>query len=201
MKRSKFILLVTMLITAFMLAACSGQAQLAPTAAPTEVPSISTPVPPTPTPKPPTPTPVPPTSTPEPTPPPTPIPPTPTPQTPDPTATPSSETPPWIHTFAEQLVQGLPGGTMADKVLQLDVLKFIVLLEMVGDESCQDRRIANTEVIEAPHDLRFEGDQLVYAVWAERWTVDRCSASVAYRIGFEYLGAEQGTNFTVSLES
>jgi len=96
------------------------------------------------------------------------------------------------------LEQGLPGGTIADIVLQYDTLVNIVVFEIIAVDPCQNRRIANTEVIEAPHDLRFEGETLVYVVWAERWTVDRCGALVTYRADYE--SDVGGTNYVVSIE-
>ncbi len=176
-----------------------------PTATPTPLPPTATPepptptpVPPTPTPEPPTPTPVPPTPAPEP-PTPTRVPPTPT-HVPDPPATPT-EVPAWIDTLVAQLVAGLPGETIADLTLQADTLNIIVFHEMIaGETSCQDRRIANTEVIEAPHDLRWEGETLMYGVWAERWSVERCGTMVRYIVGYVVDGARGGTDISVGLE-
>jgi len=177
---------------------------LAPTATPK--PPAPTPVPPTPTTEPPTPTPIPPTPTPEP-PTPTPLPPTPTPEPTTPTplpaspATPTAEVPAWIDTLVAQLVAGLPGETIADVTLQADTLNFIVFQEMIaGETSCQNRRIANTEVIEAPHDLRFEGEALMYGVWAERWSVDRCGNMVRYIVRYVFDAARGGTDISVGLE-
>ncbi len=175
---------------------------------PTPKPPTPTPVPPTPTPEPPTPTPVLPTPTPEPPTPtptqvppiPTSVPPTPTP-VPTPSATPGTEVPAWIDTFAAQLVAGLPGETITDVTLQADTLNFIVFQEMIaGETPCQDRRIANTEVIEAPHDLRWEGETLMYGLWAERWSVDRCGTMVGYIVRYVFDAASGGTDISVGLE-
>lgn len=176
-----------------------------PTATPE--PPAATPVPPTPTPEPPTPTPVPPTPTPEPpTPTPTPVPPTPTPvpptatPVPAPPATPTTEVSAWTDTFVAQLVAGLPGETIADLTLQADTLELLVVHEMIfAEASCEDRRIANTEVIEAPHDLRWEGETLTYGVWAERWSVDRCGTIVPYIVSYVF-DAATGTDINVGLE-
>ncbi len=190
-----------------------GTSPPTPTATPTPVPPTPTPEPPTPTPMPPTPSPepptptqIPPTPTPEPS-TPTPVPPTPTSEPPKPTpvpdapATPTTEVPAWIDTFVAQLVAGLPGETIADLALQADTLNIIVFHEMIaGETSCQDRRIANTEVIEAPHDLRWEGETLTYGVWAERWSVDRCGAMVPYIVRYVFDAAKGGTDISVGLE-
>jgi hypothetical protein len=190
-----------------------GTSSPTPTATPTAGPPTAipkpptpTPVPPTPTPEPPTPTPVPPTPTPKP-PTPTPVPPTPTPvpptptHVPDPAASPTTEVPAWIDNLVAQLAAGLPGETIADLALQADTLNIIVFHEMIaGETSCQDRRIANTQVIEAPHDLRWEGENLTYGVWAERWNVDRCGAMVHYIVRYVFDAAMGGTDISVGLE-
>ena len=99
------------------------------------------------------------------------------------------------------MVAGLPGETITDVTLQADTLNIIVFQEMIaGETSCLDRRIANTEVIEAPHDLRFEGETLMYGVWAERWSVDRCATMVRYIIRYVFDGASGGTDISVGLE-
>jgi hypothetical protein len=195
------------------LAVGCGQGTASPTATPepptptsmpptvTPKPPTPTPVPPTPTPEPPTPTPVPPAPTPEPpTPTPTEVPPTPTPVA-GPPATPSAEVPPWVGTFADQLVAGLPGDTACDLTLQANTLEIVIFQEMIaGEESCQDRKIANIEVIETPHDLRWEGETVVYGIWAERWSVDRCGTVVRYMVRYVFDAAKGGTDFTVGLE-
>jgi hypothetical protein len=177
---------------------------LPPTATPK--PRTPTPIPPTPTPELPTPTPVPPTPTPQP-PTPTPVPPTLTPEPPSstpvaaPPATPTTEVPAWIDTFAAQLVEGLPGDTAGDLTLQANTLNMIVFQEMIaGETSCLDRRITNTEVIEAPHDLRWEGETLVYGSWAERWSADRCGTMVRYIVRYVFDAARGGTDISVGLE-
>jgi hypothetical protein len=99
------------------------------------------------------------------------------------------------------LVAGLPGETIADVTLQADTLNFIVFQEMIaGETSCQNRSIANTEVVEAPHDLRFEGERLIYGAWAERWTVDRCGNVVRYIVRYVFDAARGGTDVSVGLE-
>jgi len=216
-KSSRLIMLIGLGLAILLATAC-GEASTSPSALntptaqrPTSTPKPPTPtrVPPTPTPKAPTATPAPPTPTPEP-PTPTPFPPTPTPEPPTPTPVPPTPMPepsptvgipPWIETFAVQLVEGLPGETIADPLLQRDVMNYLVnIFEMMADTPCQNRRIANTEVIEDPHDLRWEGEMLVYGAWAERWSVDRCGTLVPYRVEYVYDAAEGGTTFGLGLE-
>ena len=109
--------------------------------------------------------------------------------------------PPWIRTFAIQLAEGLPGETAADPLLQRDVMNYLVnIFEMIADSPCPDRRIANTEVIEDPHDLRWEGETLVYAAWAERWTVDRCGTLESYLVEYVFDASTGGTTFGLGLE-
>ena len=209
--RSRWPTILTSLGLAILLAVSCGQEPSEPTAVATPTgqpptvapnPPTSTPMPPSPTPLPPTPTPVPPTATPEP-PTPTPVLPTATPEppTPAPAPSPTVGVPPWIRTFAIQLAEGLPGGTMADPLLQRDVMDYLVnIFEMMADSPCQDRRIANIEVIEELHDLRWEGETLVYAAWAERWTVDRCGSPVRYRVEFVFDASTGGTTFGIGIE-
>ncbi len=80
-------------------------------------------------------------------------------------------------------------------------MNFLVsFCEMFADSPCPDRRIANTEVIEDPHDLRWEGEILVYAAWAERWTVDRCGTLVSYRVEYVFDASTGGTTFGMGVE-
>jgi hypothetical protein len=106
-----------------------------------------------------------------------------------------------VGTFADQLVAGLPGDTACDLTLQANTLEIVIFHEIIaGEESCQDRKIANVEVIEAPHDLRWEGETVVYGIWAERWSVDRCGTMVRYVVRYVFDAARGGTDISVGLE-
>jgi hypothetical protein len=84
-----------------------------------------------------------------------------------------------------------PGTSLADPVLQSDVAQNIDLLESVFDAGCKSARVVNTEVMEKPASINVDP-------WVERWTVDRCGASVHYRVKLKP-SKRGGTDFTVSL--
>jgi hypothetical protein len=135
---------------------------------------------------------------------PTPVPTTPALPTPTvgPAGTPPSAGSDWTAALVAQIHQGLPGGSLADQELQFSTLYTIVVFETIADlstgQTCETRRIVNTEVIEPPHDVRMEGDRPVYGIWAESWTLDRCGDQVRYRIDYVFDEAEGGTSFWVS---
>jgi len=84
----------------------------------------------------------------------------------------------------------LPGASLADPVLQSDVAQNIHRLESVFGAGCRSARVINTEVIEPPARINVDP-------WVERWTVDRCGASVHYRVELNP-SKHGGTDFGVS---
>jgi hypothetical protein len=85
----------------------------------------------------------------------------------------------------------LPGVSLASAVLQSDVARNIDLLESVFGAGCKSARVVNTEVMEPPKRINVDP-------WVERWTVDRCGASVHYRVELKP-SKHGGTDFGVSL--
>ena len=87
--------------------------------------------------------------------------------------------------------EGFPGTSLASPLLQSDVARNIDMLESVFGAGCKSSRVINTELIEPPARANVDA-------WSERWTVDRCGASVHYLVELKP-GKHGGTDFGVSL--
>ena len=90
----------------------------------------------------------------------------------------------------------VPGGTLADPVLQRDTLAFLAqkdLWEAGPEARCRTRKIVATEVLTPLDGGEVEGSRPVAGRWVERWTLDRCGASVDYVIRFNT--TRKGTTF------
>jgi len=90
----------------------------------------------------------------------------------------------------------VPGGTIADPVLQRDTLAFLAqkdLWEAGPEARCRTRKIVATEVLTPLDGGEVEGSRPVAGRWVERWTLDRCGASVDYVIRFNT--TRKGTTF------
>jgi hypothetical protein len=85
----------------------------------------------------------------------------------------------------------LPGASLASSVLQSDVARNIDLLESIVGAGCKSARVVNTEIMEPPARINVDP-------WVERWTVDRCGASVHYRVELNP-SKHGGTDFAVRL--
>lgn len=85
----------------------------------------------------------------------------------------------------------IPGNTKASPRLQQDTLQMIFILDGASDQSCDRRKIVNTEVIKAAMAEDYTA--------IERWTLDRCGKVIPYRVTFSP-GATGGTDFSVHLE-
>ena len=90
----------------------------------------------------------------------------------------------------------VPGDTLADRILQRDTLAFLSQrdLSAAGPEArCRIRKVVATEVLTPLEGGQVEGDRPVAGQWVERWTLDRCGASVGYVIRFNT--TRKGTTF------
>jgi hypothetical protein len=90
----------------------------------------------------------------------------------------------------------VPGDTIADRILQRDTLAFLAQrdLSAAGPEArCRIRKVVATEVLTPLEGGQVEGDRPVAGQWVERWTLDRCGASVGYVI--RYNTTPKGTTF------
>jgi len=90
----------------------------------------------------------------------------------------------------------VPGGTIADPVLQRDTLAFLAqkdLWEAGPEARCRTRKIVATEVLTPLDGGEVEESRPVAGQWVERWTLDRCGASVDYVIRFNT--TRKGTTF------
>jgi hypothetical protein len=90
----------------------------------------------------------------------------------------------------------VPGNTLADRTLQRDTLAFLAqrdLSEAGPEARCRARKIVETEILVPLEGGQVDGDRPVAGQWVERWTLDRCGASVGYVIRFNT--TRKGTTF------
>ncbi len=90
----------------------------------------------------------------------------------------------------------VPGDTLADRTLQRDTLAFLAqrdLSEAGPEARCRTRKVVATEVLAPLEGGQVEGDRPIAGQWVERWTLDRCGASVGYVIRFNT--TRKGTTF------
>ncbi len=85
----------------------------------------------------------------------------------------------------------LPGQSLADYILQRDAGRVVMILDGAIDDTCKQREIVNTEIIEYPENPSKDP-------WTERWTVDRCGELVYYKVVFTP-SSSGGTTFFVSV--
>lgn len=81
----------------------------------------------------------------------------------------------------------VPGATLADRILQRDTLAFLAqrdLSEAGPEAPCRARKIVGTEVLVPVEGGQVEGGRPIAGQWVERWTLDRCGATLAYVIRF-----------------
>ncbi|HEY4527704.1 MAG TPA: hypothetical protein VJL09_01535 [Candidatus Paceibacterota bacterium] len=93
-------------------------------------------------------------------------------------------------------------GTMADYLLQEEVVRQLIMGDTVADPSCNRfRRVVRTEVTELPRGQFFPDGRLRSGGWDERWTLERCGAEIPYLVKFIADG-KGGTfiKFSVSLK-
>jgi hypothetical protein len=90
----------------------------------------------------------------------------------------------------------VPGETIADGTLQRDTLAYLAqrdLSEAGPEARCRSRKVAATELLAPLEDGQVDGDRPIAGRWVERWTLDRCGASVGYIIRFNT--TRKGTTF------
>ena len=96
----------------------------------------------------------------------------------------------------EAVATTVPGDTLADRTLQRDTLAFLTqrdLSEAGPEARCRVRKVVATEVVAPLEGSQLEGDRPIAGQWVERWTLDRCGASVGYVIRFNT--TRKGTTF------
>ena len=96
----------------------------------------------------------------------------------------------------EVLESAVPGDTIADRILQRDTLAFLAqrdLSEAGPEARCRSRKVVRTEVLTPLEGGQVEAGRPIAGQWVERWTLDRCGASIAYVIRFNT--TRKGTTF------
>jgi hypothetical protein len=95
----------------------------------------------------------------------------------------------------------IPGGTIADRILQRDTFMLLAqkdLSELEGGP-CRMRKVTNTEVVSPLDGGHIDLGRPVAGQWAERCTLDRCGAPVAYIVRF--VTTPNGTTFNTEREA
>jgi hypothetical protein len=85
----------------------------------------------------------------------------------------------------------MPQGTRASPKIQADVTEIISVLDSVREVNCDQRIVANREVVKRATEENYAA--------VERWTLDRCGKMVRYLITFKP-GSSGGVDFTVKPE-
>jgi hypothetical protein len=85
----------------------------------------------------------------------------------------------------------LPGATLADAALQRDTQDYLLTVgaALATDMSCPHARVINTEVVKKPRNAQVRDGRMLRGEWAERWTVNFCGKSVAFRIEYNADGS------------
>ncbi len=108
-----------------------------------------------------------------------------------PTPTPSSTATPAVTSTATSKPSksrgGLPGKSLANSVLQKDVLKLVLIFE--SGFGCNNSKVVNTIIV----------DPLAQGKWSERWIMDRCGTEGSYLITFN-LAPTGGVDFVLNIE-
>ena len=78
----------------------------------------------------------------------------------------------------------LKGSSIANPDLQQQALPEVYASVSAKSPACRQFSIANTKVIQEPHDLEVEGDEFVAGYWMEAWTVQYCGYTVDVPVKF-----------------
>jgi len=122
----------------------------------------------------------------------------------------------------------VPGATLADPILQRDVLGFLAQRDFAAagaEGRCDARKVVDTEILKPLEGAAVEGGRPIGGQWVERWTIsrewfgfsarpdevraaerlknpeparDRCGTRVRYIVRFST--TQKGTTFTVEIE-
>jgi hypothetical protein len=84
-----------------------------------------------------------------------------------------------------------PEKTRASARVQSDVMDVIRVLETASGPSCDERKLAKTEVVKRATAEDYSA--------VERWTIDRCGKLIGYLVTFKP-GANGGVDFSVRAE-
>ena len=95
----------------------------------------------------------------------------------------------------------MPGSTIADRTLQRDTFLLLAQKDISAFEGgpCRMRKVTNTEVVSPLDGGQTDGGKPVAGQWVERWTIDRCGASIPYIVRF--VTTRTGTTFSTERET
>jgi len=98
---------------------------------------------------------------------------------------------PVVFVLAACATSMTPEKTRASKKVQGEVMEIIHVLEAGSAQSCDERKLVNTEVVKKATAEDYTA--------IERWTIDRCGKLVRYLVTFK-LGPGGGVDFAVRPE-
>lgn len=78
----------------------------------------------------------------------------------------------------------IPGETLGNPELQRDTWRSLELMDRAAAPECQTRQVIDTELVTPTVGARYVNGVLMEGRWVERWIVDRCGASVPYKVEF-----------------
>lgn len=95
----------------------------------------------------------------------------------------------------------IPGSTIADRILQRDTFLLLAQKDLSALEggACRTRKVTNTEIVSPLDGGQVDGGKPVAGQWTERWTIDRCGASIHYLVRF--ITTRTGTTFNTERET
>jgi len=97
----------------------------------------------------------------------------------------------------------VPGATIADPILQRDVLGFLAQRDLAAagpGATCHTRKVIDTEVLQPLEGAVVAGDRPIDGQWVERWTLDRCGMPLPGQYVVRFRTTPKGTTFSVERE-
>ncbi len=93
----------------------------------------------------------------------------------------------------------LPGETIAEPLLQRDLLIPVVATAAQYNKKCQSYSVSNTKLVALKVDEKHvKKGRYLNGAWVEVWTVDRCNTQVLVPIKFT-LDGKGGTYYAISM--
>ncbi len=87
------------------------------------------------------------------------------------------------------------GASIANDILQFNVMKRIYENLSVKNPSCYAYSIKNTQVLHYPYDVKKKNNKYVKGYWQELWTVDVCGSYMQIPVLF-YINGDK-TDFKI----
>lgn len=89
----------------------------------------------------------------------------------------------------------LPGNSIANDVLQYNVLKKVYFDSIKDYPLCSDFKVTDTQLIHPPYDVVKKKDKYIKGYWKEIWTFDACSDK--FQVPLIFYIKKSGTEFYI----